>query len=680
MKSVVALIGLLVVVAMPVSATVVYGSTQGWCEQGAHTITIGGVVSPSNTTLMRSYPSCTVTVYFPGTTNKATLYSTATGVSMANPFSADVNGWWTFFSADGNYDVAFSGGGIPVPFTQFTKPANDPYFESSLSGYVPRTKNAKLADVISVEDFGADATGALDSTTAINNAAALSVIGKGSTPSVCIYFPSGIYKITAALSYNHTVCFVGEQWRIAYAGGSTIASMLALVGDVNNVYGSHCSGQSSNCYLEGSIVNGAILDGNGKATNGFTLQGVVGAQVGFMRVTNVTGAGVNCNWCQQATFERLQVSSDYEAFTTTPTNGIIIDNISSANILNQVNIDHVSGTGVVLKYALNTLIHGGTSEGNGGFGLLCQGASTPTLYECFNNVAIQFDTEVNTLGDYSFDDVGGGGHVFDNAVFESNSFSNPGYTFTGGAHSNIVTGGSIGCGSTASIHTFGNRLVGVAVSCSSGTPWVDNGQNWTDRIYNQSTGTFTEPINNYNNTYVIDNSAGAPYGITLSTPTGGLSADFTLGKPANNFTGFNCQNGQTACWLTYSTNGVELVSETAPNTMAIPDGIIGYQHMWGVGRFNLTPAYTLHVWDSVSSTIAVQTNTGQAAHDMLAFLNTGGSRMSGVTFNGRWDGPLAATAFPVNGTNGHALCKKAADGTFGTCSTVVASDGTCTCN
>ena len=31
--------------------------------------------------------------------------------------------------------------------------------------------------------------------------------------------------------------------------------------------------------------------------------------------------------------------------------------------------------------------------------------------------------------------------------------------------------------------------------------------------------------------------------------------------------------------------------------------------------------------------------------------------MSGVTFQGRWDGPLAATAFPVNGTNGHALCK-----------------------
>lgn len=671
---------LLIVSAIPVSATVVYGSTQGWCEQGNKTITIGGVTSPTNTPIMGSYPSCIITVYIAGGTTKATLFSTSTGTSMANPFNADVNGWWTFFAADGNYDVAFSSGGIPIPFTHFTVPSNDPYYESSISGYVPRTKNSKLADILSVEDFGADATGALDSTTAINNAMALSVIGKGSTPGVCIYFPSGIYKITSALSYNHTVCMVGDQWRIKYAGGGTITSILTIVGDVNNVYGSHCSGQSPSCYLEGSIVNGAILDGLGNATNGLTLQGVISAQINYMRVTNVTGAGVNCNWCQQATFERLQVSTDYEAFTTTPTNGIIIDNISAANILNQINIDHVSGTGIVLKYALNTLIHGGTSEGNGGFGVLCQGQATPTLYECFNNVTFQLDTEVNTLGDYSWDDIGGGGHVFDNSVFESNSFSNPGYTFTGGAHTNLVSGGSMGCGSTAALHTFGNRLINVSVSCSSGTPWVDLGQNSVDRIYNQSTGTFTEPVNNYNNTYVIANSAGAPYNVTLSTPTGGLSSDFTIGKAANNFTGFNCQNGQTACWETYSSNGLELVFETAPNTGAIPDGIIGYNHKWGIGRFNLTPAYLLHLFDSVSTTLGIQVATGQGANDLIAFLANNGSRISGVTYQGRWDGPLAATAFPVNGTNGHALCKKAADGTFGTCSTVVASDGSCTCN
>ena len=48
---------------------------------------------------------------------------------MANPFSADVTGFYQFFAADGNYDVALSSGGIPVPFTHFTTPSNDLYYE-----------------------------------------------------------------------------------------------------------------------------------------------------------------------------------------------------------------------------------------------------------------------------------------------------------------------------------------------------------------------------------------------------------------------------------------------------------------------------------------------------------------------------------------------------------------------
>ena len=192
-----------------------------------------------------------------------------------------------------------------------------------------------------------------------------------------------------------------------------------------------------------------------------------------MRVTNVTGAGMNCNWCQQTTWERLQVSSDYETFTTTPTNGLIIDNQSSANIANQINIDHVSGTGIVLKYAFNTLIHGGTSEGNGGYGVTCSGESDDgggfPLFECFGNTIIQLDAEVNTLGDFYWNDIAdhtslAHGHVFNNTVFQSNSFSIPGYTLTGAAHSNTFVGGLMGCGSTAAIHTYGNPVPSISAS------------------------------------------------------------------------------------------------------------------------------------------------------------------------------------------------------------------------
>lgn len=36
---------------------------------------------------------------------------------LANPFSADANGYFYFYAANGRYDVQFSGGGIAAPYT-----------------------------------------------------------------------------------------------------------------------------------------------------------------------------------------------------------------------------------------------------------------------------------------------------------------------------------------------------------------------------------------------------------------------------------------------------------------------------------------------------------------------------------------------------------------------------------
>lgn len=507
------------------------------------------------------------------------------------------------------------------------------------TGGASRTQFSKNTDVLSVKDFGATGDGSTDDTAAINLAMAQSIIGNGSSvPGVCIYFPDGIYRVTAALSYNHTVCMDGNQWRLKYTGASTITAVLTLVGDPTNTYGSHAS------WLEGSFVAGAIIDGQGHATNGFTLQGVVSAQINYMRVTNVTGAGINCNWCQQTTFERPQVSTDYETFTTVPTNGIIIDNISAANIINQANIDHVSGTGIVLKYALNTLIHGGTSEGNGGFGVLCQGASTPTLYECFNNVTIQLDTEVNTLGDYSFDDVGGGGHVFDNSVFESNSFSVPGYTFTGGAHSNVVIGGSIGCGSTAGAQTINNYIRGVAANCASGSVWVDNGQNDVGRIYNQSTGAYIEPVNN-NNIEMVTAHIGGGYRFDVYTPNSTYAEVSVGGSGASDWIGFTKNSGLVPWFVYPATGGFQFQSLSTFRGSAIPDGSI-VNHHWGIGRFNTAPltTATLHIQDSVATTFIPQNGPGQGGTDLAQFMDytapqdTPGTIMSKIDHTGAFTG------------------------------------------
>jgi hypothetical protein len=220
------------------------------------------------------------------------------------------------------------------------------------------------------------------------------------------------------------------------------------------------------------------------------------------------------------------------------------------------------------------------------------------------------------------------------------------------------------------------------VSCSSGTPWVDNGQNYVDRIYNQATGTWTEPINNYNKEAITSNIAGG-YRFDLYTPSSTYAEATIGGSGTSDWIGF-VKNGSLVPWFVYpATGGFQFQSLSTFRGSAIPDGSI-VNHHWCIGRYCTAPptGYTLQILDQggVASTLNVQVSSGQGTGDLAAFTNVSGSRMSGITYQGSWDGALAATAFTVNGANGHALCKKASDGTFGTCSTVVASDGSCTCN
>lgn len=87
----------------------------GWCEQGGNTATTGGVASSDY--IQESFRSCTVTVYDAGTLNVSTIYSDNSSTGKANPFTADIYGYWFFYADDGRFDVKFSGGGIAVPFT-----------------------------------------------------------------------------------------------------------------------------------------------------------------------------------------------------------------------------------------------------------------------------------------------------------------------------------------------------------------------------------------------------------------------------------------------------------------------------------------------------------------------------------------------------------------------------------
>jgi hypothetical protein len=101
---------------------------QGWTEAGNTTVTIAGSAGTVSQKFQGSYLACTVTVYDAGTTDLSTIYSDDGVTPLANPFTAAASptgdlpagtpsGVWFFYAANGRYDVKFSGGGIPTPFT-----------------------------------------------------------------------------------------------------------------------------------------------------------------------------------------------------------------------------------------------------------------------------------------------------------------------------------------------------------------------------------------------------------------------------------------------------------------------------------------------------------------------------------------------------------------------------------
>lgn len=589
------------------------GKLNGSCQDGNKTVNTLSAVS--TTKVQGSFPSCRVTVYLAGTVTPATLYSNSSGTGLANPFTAAATGQWGFYADDGAYDVQMDQGGIVTPFTisGFYLFDGTPFLASP-SNSIPRGIKDKEADILSVKDFGAKGDGTTDDTTAINNAIAHSYAGTGSgastNPAVCIYFPEGIYVTTAALSYNHTVCLTGWNYRIKYTGGGTIAAVLALIGDPSFPGPPNFTHAA---FMEGSFIQGLVLDGQGHATSGLLLQGVISAQMNYLRATNVTYAGINCNWCQQVTFEHNQVSNNIENFSTTPQYGVVIDGISSANILHQANIEHVSADGIWLKYALNTLISGGTSEGNGGAGVRCD-SSGGAGYQCFNNTIMQFDVEVNGTADFIF----GAGSFF-NSVIQANSSSTVGIVFSGDAHYNTIAGGAIGR-STASAGTYSNHIINVGSFALSDPVWTDSGSNMNTIIRNQSTGIVTQPRDNTALSHVFGHSAAALQVVNLRSLTD-THAGIIVGDPASDWLGFDCQSG-LSCWMIYPNSlGMQFISETSVDTGAINDGAIK-SHQWCIGRFCQIPLAGLSVdfFDQGSghgTTVGIRAEAGQAGNDLL---------------------------------------------------------------
>lgn len=185
-------------------------------------------------------PFATITVRNAGTATVSTVFSDNISTPKANPFSADISGYWFFYAANGRYDITLSGGGIVSPYTLSDVVVLDSTAVGSICGV--SGAGIVLATGTSGTDFNLNCNDGTDTIT---------------------------YNIPSASIANRGVVTTGAQ---TFAGAKSFSTPINTASGGTGVNGS-------------AAANGLLLIGNGTGFTGGTLT------PGVLGVTVTNGAG-----------------------------------------------------------------------------------------------------------------------------------------------------------------------------------------------------------------------------------------------------------------------------------------------------------------------------------------------------------------------------------------------------
>ncbi|HEX7832424.1 MAG TPA: glycosyl hydrolase family 28-related protein, partial [Thermoanaerobaculia bacterium] len=147
--------------------------------------------------------SATVTVYKAGTGTSATLFSTDTGTSKSNPFTAAADGFFSFYVDNGSYDIQFSGSFTTYSWTDI--------------------RVAEAGVTSNILTFGAKCDGSTDDTTAIQAAIDIATPNK-------VQLPTGTCKTTNELLIDdHRITIEGNGPDASYILFAPAASPKAAI-------------------------------------------------------------------------------------------------------------------------------------------------------------------------------------------------------------------------------------------------------------------------------------------------------------------------------------------------------------------------------------------------------------------------------------------------------------------
>lgn len=288
-------------------------------------------------------PGIFVRVKSAGTSTDAVLYSDNGTTVKANPVITDSNGGFSFYVADGRYDLTYSGSGLT------TRTDSDVVIEDALD---------KLRELVSVTDFGAVGDGVTSDTAAFALAATASSVVVVPAGMNC-YLSSDIENANCTFVLHGSIIGPGKIRGNVVRHGSNV---LAVGKNAENLSQGLQIGGGDTSYGSGGVI--AAPDGHASwlrfqpsknqspvemVVYPTAAQGRASAAIGTNQVTRVSGTAFSAEWVGKKVYlgngvYKVSAVANADNLTVTTTAGGVVSFASS--FTETFHVAYISGSGV----------------------------------------------------------------------------------------------------------------------------------------------------------------------------------------------------------------------------------------------------------------------------------------------------------------------------------------------
>jgi len=364
------------------------------------------------------------------------------------------------------------------------------------TGAVSTTVQAKLRQVVSIIDFGADPTGATPCDTALANARTYIA-----STNAQLVFPAGTYTYSTS-----------PNWGIS--GADITTSGLVTLNYTGTGYAVNIdAGASSGLVYKMSFAGNFIVKSNASALDAVFVRSIHHSKIA-LKVSGCgpTYAGLRVNFSVCTEYSIVVSGNEGLIAGAIPYYGMYLDKRgaaeqTSACIFNNPIIEGVGATGIHLETAIQNTFTGGTSEGNTGLGVYISANSS---FNTFNKL----DLEVNGVSTGDISD-NGNSNIFNGclsggAATTKVTFAGTNAIIFGGTYNNIYNTG------------VGTNFTNVVYGNNGGALYNTGTYTSSSRVYNVNAGVYEQNLNAFSIGPVIVSVPNSTATTVLSLPnTGG---------------------------------------------------------------------------------------------------------------------------------------------------------------